>query len=137
MGKGNVQQTAMAEIAALPVNHPYRSNALDLLLSYRVELEAKQTIEPEEQALIMQLSPLLLERISASEQRGELKGHQELVLRQLRKKIGSLSVEVESQVRSLSLIQSESLGEALLDFMQASDLFQWLINNSTRSTELG
>ena len=137
MGKGKVQQTAMAEIAALPINHPYRNNALDLLLSYRVELEAKQTIEPEERALIMQLSPLLLERISASEQRGELKGHQELVLRQLRKKIGSLSVEVESQVRSISLIQSESLGEALLDFTQASDLFQWLSDNPIKSTELG
>ena len=42
MGKGKVQQTAMAEIATLPINHPYRSNTLDLLLSYRVELEAKQ-----------------------------------------------------------------------------------------------
>ena len=140
MGKGKVQQTAMAEVAALPMNHPYRSNALDLLLSYKVELEARQTIEPEERALIMQLSPLLLERISASEQRGEqrgeLKGHQELVLRQLRKKIGSLSVELEAQVRSLSLIQSESLGEALLDFTQASDLFQWLEHNPTKSTEL-
>ena len=133
MGKGNVQQTAMAEIAALPINHPYRSNALDLLLSYRVELETRQTIEPEERALIMQLSPLLLERISAS----ELKGHQELVLRQLRKKIGDLSVELETQVRKLSLVQTESLGEALLDFTKASDLFQWLSNNPIKSTELG
>ena len=113
MGKGKVQQTTMAEITALPTNHPDRTNALDLLLSYRVEIEAKQNIEPEEQALIMQLSPLLLERISASEQRGEqrgeLKGHQELVLRLLRKKIGGLSVEVETQVRNLSLIQAEAL----------------------------
>ena len=89
----------------------------------------------------MQLSPLLLERISASEQRGEqrgeLKGHQELVLRLLRKKIGKLSVEMETQVRDLSLVQTEILGEALLDFTQASDLFQWLSNNPTRSTELG
>ena len=133
MGKGNVQQTAMAEIAALPINHPYRSNALDLLLSYRIELEARQTTEPEEWALIMQLSPLLLERISAS----ELKANQELVLRLLRKKIGSLSVELETRVRNLSLVQTETLGEALLDFTQASDLFQWLSNNPIKSTELG
>lgn len=130
MGKGKVQQTAMAEITALPTNHPYRSNALDLLLSYKVELEAKQNIEPEERELIMQLSPLLLERIAASEQRGELKGYQELVLRQLRKKIGGLSVELEAQVRSLSLVQAEALGEALLDFQQINDLFQWLNDNN-------
>ena len=133
MGKGNVQQTAMAEIAALPINHPYRNNALDLLLSYRIELEARQTTEPEERALIMQLSPLLLERISAS----ELKGHQELVLRLLRKKIGGLSIELETQVRNLSLVQTETLGEALLDFTQANDLFQWLSDNPIKSTELG
>ena len=130
MGKGKVQQTAMAEITALPTNHPYRSNALDPLLSYKVELEAKQNIEPEERELIMQLSPLLLERIAASEQRGELKGYQELVLRQLRKKIGGLSVELEAQVRSLSLVQAEALGEALLDFQQINDLFQWLNDNN-------
>ena len=136
MGKGKVQQTAMAEIAALPTNHPYRSNALDLLLSYRVELEAKQNIEPEEQALIMQLSPLLLERIAASEQRGELKGYQELVLRILRRKIGDLSLELEAQVRRLSLVQAEELGEALLDFTHTDDLFQWLqSNNPTTFTE--
>ena len=133
MGKGNVQQTAIAEVAALPINHPYRSNALDLLLSYKVELEVRRTIEPEERALIMQLSPLLLERISAS----ELKANQELVLRLLRKKIGSLSVELETRVRNLSLVQTETLGEALLDFTQASDLFQWLSDNPIKSTELG
>ncbi len=132
MGKGKVQQTAMSEISALPPNHPYRNNALDLLLSYRVELEAKQNIEPEEQALIMQLSPLLLERIAASEQRGELKGYHELVLRLLKKKIGGLSVEVEAQVRNLSLLQAETLGEALLDFTQPSDLFQWLQSNNLK-----
>ncbi|MCY7407512.1 MAG: DUF4351 domain-containing protein [Alkalinema sp. CAN_BIN05] len=133
MGKGKVQQTAMAEIAALPPDHPYRNNALDLLLSYRVELEAKQNIEPEEQALIMQLSPLLLERIAASEQRGELKGYHELVLLLLKKKIGGLSIELEAQVRNLSLIQAENLGEALLDFTQASDLFQWIQSNNLKT----
>lgn len=137
MGKGKVQQTAMSEISALPSNHPYRNNALDLLLSYRVELEAKQNIEPEEQALIMQLSPLLLERIAASEQRGEqrgeLKGYHELVLRLLKKKIGSLSIELEAQVRNLSLVQAETLGEALLDFTQPNDLFQWLQSNNLKT----
>ena len=81
----------------------------------------------------MQLSPLLLERIAASEQRGELKGYHELVLRLLKKKIGGLSIELEAQVRNLSLIQAESLGEALLDFTQASDLFQWLQSNNLKT----
>jgi hypothetical protein len=42
MGKGKVQQTAMAKVAALPVEHPYRKSLLNLLVSYRMEL----VIEP-------------------------------------------------------------------------------------------
>jgi hypothetical protein len=49
MGKGKVQQTAMAEVAALPIEAPYRQSLLDLLVSYRMELAAKQDAEPEEQ----------------------------------------------------------------------------------------
>jgi hypothetical protein len=145
MGKNRVQQAAMAEVAALPPEHPYRNNALDLLLSYKLELEAKQNIEPEERELIMQLSPLLLERIEAAEQRGrkegeergreegeergELKGCQDLVLRQLNKRIGSVSAELEAQIRALSLMGVEELGDALLDFTEASNLVEWLQRN--------
>jgi hypothetical protein len=61
MGKGKVQQTAMAEVAALPVEHPYRKSLLNLLVSYRMELVAKQDAEPDEQELVMQLSPFSLD----------------------------------------------------------------------------
>jgi Domain of unknown function (DUF4351) len=142
MGKGKVQQTAIAEVAALPLDHPYRSNALDLLLSYKVELEAKQSTEPEEQELIMQLSPLLLERIAAAEQVGEqrgeqrgqqigeqlgaLKGRQEIVLRQLTRVVGFVSEDLVDRVKFLSLGQVDDLADALLDFGQVSDLLDWL-----------
>jgi hypothetical protein len=54
MGKSRVQQTAMAEIADLPIEHPYRKSLLNLLV-YRMELAAKPDAEPEEQELVMQL----------------------------------------------------------------------------------
>ena len=78
----------------------------------------------------MQLSPLLLERLSAAEERGEergeLKGYQELVIRQLKKRFGELSSELEIQVKNLSLVEAEKLGEALLEFTKVSDLLNWL-----------
>ncbi len=137
MGKGKVQQVAIAEVAALPLDHPYRSNALDLLLSYKVELEAKQSTEPEEQELIMQLSPLLLERIAAAEQVGEqrgellgaLKGRQEIVLRQLTRVVGLVSEDLVARVKSLSLEQVDDLADALLDFGQVGDVLDWLRAN--------
>jgi predicted transposase YdaD len=48
------------------------------------------------------------------------------VLRQLNRRIGQITPEVDSQVRSLSLSKLESLGEALLDFSELSDLPEWL-----------
>jgi Domain of unknown function (DUF4351) len=138
MGKGRVQQTAMAEVAALPVEHPYRQSLLDLLVSYRMELAAKQDAEPEEQELVMQLSPLYLEQLEAArldgerqgeqlgEQIGNLKGRQDLVLKLLARRVGQISVTVERQVRSLSTEQLDFLGEALLDFEGMSDLLKWL-----------
>jgi predicted transposase YdaD len=111
-----------------------------------MELLAKQDAEPEEQELIMQLSPLYLEQLEAArqdgeqrgekrgeqrgEQQGELKGHQDFALQLLTRQVGGVSVELEERVRSLSLPQLKSLGEALLDFKQMSDLLAWMQSNT-------
>jgi hypothetical protein len=65
MGKGTVQENAIDEVADLPVNSPYKGNALDLFLSLKLELEleSKQSIEPEERNLAMRLSALYIEKI--------------------------------------------------------------------------
>lgn len=139
MGRGRVQQTAMAEIADLPIEHPYRKSLLNLLVSYRMELAAKQDAEPEEQELVMQLSPLYLEQLEAArvdgerqgEQIGKLNGRQDLVLQLLARQVGKISAEVERQVRSLSSEQLGSLGEAILDFRSLGDLLTWLQNSAT------
>jgi hypothetical protein len=65
-----------------------------LLGNLKVILEARETIKPEAQELIMQLSPLYLEKLQASEQigeqRGEINGRQDFVLRLLNKRVGVL-----------------------------------------------
>ena len=96
LGKGKVQTTAIAEVAALPLADTYRQNALDLLGNLKVILETKESIEPEEQDLIMQLSPLYLEQLQAAEQVGEQGGEvieaQALILRQLKRRLGNVSI---------------------------------------------
>jgi Domain of unknown function (DUF4351) len=129
MGKGRVQQTAMAEIAALPNEHPYRKSLLNLLVSYRMELAAKQDAEPEEQELVMQLSPLYLEQLENARLDGKQIGGQDLVLQLLARQVGNVSAQVERQVRSLSTEQIGSLGIALLDFENMGDLLTWLQGN--------
>jgi hypothetical protein len=129
LGKGKVQERAIAEVAALPMNHPCRDNVLDLLGNLRVTLEAKVNIEPEERELIMQLSPLYLEKIQAAERVGGQKEAQTLILRLLNRRIGILPLDIELQVKALSLTQLEDLHDAALDFTQLTDLESWLSQN--------
>jgi Domain of unknown function (DUF4351) len=134
LGKGRVQAQAIQEVAALPEEHPYRNSALDLLGNLKVILEARETIEPEEQELIMQLSPLYLEKLQEAqqigerlgEQIGEIKGQQNIVIRLLKRRVGDISTEILARVTILSLEQLEDLLDAALDFTQINDLIAWL-----------
>lgn len=66
-------------------------------------------------------------------QEGKQEGRQEegtvIVLRQLTRRIGAVTPELQSRIQSLSLHQLEDLGEALLDFADAADLVVWLQNH--------
>ncbi len=59
-------------------------------------------------------------------QEAKLEEGQSLVLRQLTRRFSVVSPELESQIKSLSLVQIEDLGEALLDFSEPTDLTNWL-----------
>ena len=63
-----------------------------------------------------------------------LQGRQDLVLKLLSRQFYGITVAVEEQFLPLSMsqfsmFQLESLGEALLDFEQMSDLLLWLQSN--------
>ena len=71
-----------------------------------------------------------MEIITSWMREGIQQGKQEealaLVLRQLRRRVGSLNAADEAQIRQLSLAALEELSEALLDFTQVADLVTWL-----------
>jgi len=49
-----------------------------------------------------------------------------LLSRLLIRRIGSIAPETREQIQTLSVEELEDLGEALLDFSEASDLTNWL-----------
>jgi predicted transposase YdaD len=49
-----------------------------------------------------------------------------LIMRQLTRRCGALSPQLQERVTSLSVPQLEDLGEALLDFTGVDDLVAWL-----------
>ena len=75
---------------------------------------------------ILDESPLVRRLLSQGEQKGEAN----LVLRQLSRRFGTLPQGMTEQIRRLGTIQLESLGEALLDFTQLSEVEAWLVSNS-------
>ena len=133
LGKGQTQQQAVDEVIAIDAGEPRRAAILKLLANWKISIEITGQAEAE-QELMMVLSQAYLEWEQQTELRGEQRGRQEgeqtgearLVLRQLTRRIGDVTPEVRSQVQALTLNQLESLGEALLDFSEASDLDRWL-----------
>jgi hypothetical protein len=142
LGKDSTQQHAIDELIALSRETPFRGRALELLASWRITIETMEPIDVEAQELIMQLSPAyikwreetLQEGWQGGRQEGWQEGRQEgrqegealLVLRLLARRFGELSPEARSQIQSLSPPQLEALADAFLDFLQPSDLQDWL-----------
>ncbi|MBE9121034.1 hypothetical protein IQ269_09420 [Tychonema sp. LEGE 07199] len=77
LGKGNVQKQALAELRELPSDNFFRLSALELLYNLRTILEVRQDIDREDRELIMELSPLYLQRLEDATQRGIQQGIQE------------------------------------------------------------
>ncbi|WP_293352557.1 MULTISPECIES: hypothetical protein [unclassified Microcoleus] len=76
LGKGNVQKQAIAELRELPSDNLFRLNALELLYNLRTILEVRQDTDREDRELIMELSPLYLQRLEDATQRGMQQGMQ-------------------------------------------------------------
>jgi predicted transposase YdaD len=83
---------------------------------------------------MMRESVIFQEIEAEAEARGDMKGRirgmieegQTLILRQLNRRFGSISPELQSQVQELSLELLEELSEDLLDFETGADLGRWL-----------
>jgi hypothetical protein len=88
------------------------------------ELKALPEREREE---VMELTTSWKEEgIQIGLQQGRQEEAVSILLRMLRRRLGSLSLRAEARVRKLTVSQLEQLGEALLDFEKASDLTAWL-----------
>lgn len=140
LGRGETQQTAIAEVLALPPEDPLRPQLLRILGNWKVTLELSQ-VEFEERESLMAFSQAFLEWEQATERKGLEQGlerglerglehERSLILRLLTRKVGTLSPGDTARVRSLPIEKLEALGEALLEFDQPANLHAWLQQHS-------
>jgi predicted transposase YdaD len=73
------------------------------------------------------------EVVAVGRQEGLLAGEADLILRQLTRKYGTLTPEVNQQIRALTIAELGDLGEALLDFVEIGDLKTWLSHSGSLS----
>jgi hypothetical protein len=78
LGKGKVQQRAIAQLSSLATDDPLRIIALELLyrLQSHLVVETQEESEPEERELIMAIAPLFQQQIQAAQQQGLEQGRQ-------------------------------------------------------------
>ena len=63
---------------------------------------------------------------------GRQEGKEELIVRQLNRRFGSVSTKVREQLNDLSSEQLNDLGEALFEFKTFADLETWLSRNNAQ-----
>ncbi len=118
LGRGRVQEQAILELEALPLDHPYQKVTLELVYNLRENLRVNQDLDEDDRELVMRLEPLYQRAVQSGEQR--------LVMRLLNCRIGEIDISLIERVQGLSIEQLENLGEALLDFSGVADLEDWL-----------
>jgi len=122
LGKGATQEQAIDELIALPPEHPLRSNVLELISTWRVNLESKENLTEDERDLIMQLSPAYLkwredtlqEGKQEGLQAGRLEGERLVVENLLKIRFGSLDESLSRALESMLELPPEELASLLL-----------------------
>ena len=101
LGTGRVQKQALQELYQLPGDNPTRETTLELLYNLRAMLEARQNLDPEERELIMELSPLYLQRLQTVKEEGIQQGQRSLLESMLQVKFGAVDAELAEIIDGL------------------------------------
>jgi flagellar biosynthesis/type III secretory pathway protein FliH len=124
LGKGKVQQRAIAQLSALATNDPLRMTALELLYRLQSNLvtDTPQELESEERELIMTITPLFQQQIQAAQQQAREEGleqgrqeQQRLILSDfLSGRFGELSPKMSVFLTPLSKLSATEFTRMLL-----------------------
>jgi hypothetical protein len=143
LGKDKILSKAFANIRDLSATRRERNDILEVCIKhfkYLSEKSSESGLTQEEEDFMKTMEQIDAEYKSEMNRarlegqlEGEIKGRQQagqtLIMRQLARRLGNISPDLQSQVRSLPLNRLEDLGEALLDFNGMSDLLAWLERN--------
>jgi len=124
LGRGRVQEQAIKELEVLPAANPFRSKALELVLSLQRSLESQQDADRDDRELIMRLSPLYLQEKEQSRQEGIQQGAQAnqrtIIENLLKSRFGAIDSELATVVNPMMALSPEAFAALILQLSALS-----------------
>ena len=113
------------EIARIPEREQQQnlSGCAQILAGLRFEKDLIRQLFREE---VMRESVIYQDILQQGLQQGRQQGEVALIIRQLNRRLGEVDAVLIERIQGLTIEQLEELGEALLDFVEVSDLVSWL-----------
>jgi predicted transposase/invertase (TIGR01784 family) len=113
LGRGKTQDQGVRELLELPQGNIFRQTVLELLISWRVNMEINNTLETEDREVFMTLSQTYLEWKEATKREGRQEGKLEGKLESIPRLLAlGLTVEQIAQALDLNL---EQVRQAILE----------------------
>lgn len=122
LGKANVQKQAIAELKQLPENNPFQEKALELVYNLLAILDARQDLDKEDRELIMELSPLYLERLENATQLGIEQGDRRRIESFLQVKYGVLDEELSQIIEPLMQLSPLECAQLIMELNRSEIL---------------
>jgi hypothetical protein len=101
MGKGRTQDDAIGELLMLPESDTKRSSALNLLVSWRINIELNQQVEQEERRILMALSQVYLEWEKQTKRLGYEEERRSTIENLLQLRFGSIDQDLQAIIPNL------------------------------------
>jgi hypothetical protein len=123
LGKGRTQEEAIAELLLLPASDPKRSNALSLLVSWRISIEVVEQVEQEERRILMALSQVYLEWEKETKRQGLQQGLEQgleqerrsVIITLMQFRFGTIAPSLEALIPQLMALPSDEYTRLLLE----------------------
>jgi hypothetical protein len=126
LGKGRTQEDAIEDLLLLPESDSKRMTALNLLVSWRINIGVSELFEREEESILMALSQTYLEWEKQTERRGmeiELqRGTERLnaerrstIVNLMQLRYGSIDAELEAVIPQLMVMENSEFTRLLLE----------------------
>ena len=115
LGAGKTQQQAIAEIRALPEDHPLRNHVEYLLYRWQIAIKIQDELTEDDEDLIMNLSEIVEQEQQSFLVKGKQEGQQEMLENLLERRFGVIDEALSRVIERLITLSPKASLDLTLD----------------------